>query len=113
VEQGVTLPYAVVGFYPAVNLSLKSFTPSLLYSFSDPLLSFEFLLICLKSYITNDKFSPEKDYFISPLFTPEKVLTRYPQVRIFVGEKDPLHDDAVRFALKLYQNRVPIQLTTY
>jgi hormone-sensitive lipase len=70
IENGVRPPNTIVAFYPAVNLSLKCFTPSLLYSFSDPLLSFEFLLICVQSYITKTGFSPESDYFISPLFTP-------------------------------------------
>lgn len=85
----------------AVNLSLKAFTPSLLFSFGDPLLSFEFLLICIKSYISDPRFVPEKDYFISPIFTPDENLQKFPQIHIFVGERDPLHDDVLRFALRL------------
>ncbi len=48
---GVRRPDAVVGFYPATNLQIDTFTPSRLLSFSDFLLNFSFLLTCLRAYV--------------------------------------------------------------
>lgn len=82
-------------------MNLDYFTPSYMYSFGDPLLSFGFLLLCKACYVKHPQFDCAADYFISPLFTPDELLRRYPPTRMLVGTADPLHDDAVRLALRL------------
>lgn len=85
IQLGIQKPCAVLAFYPALNLLMENFTPSLMYSLEDPLLSFEFLFLCLRSYVPGSEFKPGKDYLISPIFTPDDVLKFYPPVRIFSG----------------------------
>jgi hormone-sensitive lipase len=87
--------------YPALNLNYFDFTPSLLTALNDMILPHTFLKICLKSYLKDPAYQPEVNYFISPMRAPGEILAKYPPTRIFVGSKDPFHDDCCRFAESL------------
>ena len=42
-----------------------------------------------------------KDYYLSPLEAPEKLLAQFPRTFLICGEKDPFIDDTVLFAERL------------
>jgi acetyl esterase/lipase len=65
------------------------------------MLSYDFRQFCADSYVGNQEFDVDENYLLSPLFTPDRLLIKYPQTAIYVGEVDPLHDDALRFALRM------------
>lgn len=67
---------------------------------NDFILNMSMLLLCCKCYIDKDD-EPSKDFMISPLFTPPQILEQYPNAYMLICEKDPLHDDAVRFVHKM------------
>jgi acetyl esterase/lipase len=56
---------------PALNLSLKTFAPSMLVSIDDCLLRFNFLIACLNSYITDG--DPSSDPYLSPILIKDEV----------------------------------------
>ena len=98
IEWGLRVPDGIILVYPALNLNYYDFTPSLLTALNDMILPHTFLKICLKSYLRDPAHKPATDCYISPIKTPASVLSRYPPTRIFVGSKDPFHDDCCRLA---------------
>ena len=101
IKSNLRIPDGVVMVYPALNLNYYDYSPSLLTALNDLILPHTFLKICLKSYLQDPQFKPEKDYLVSPILTPKEILKKYPKTRMFVGSKDPFHDDCCRFAEKL------------
>lgn len=99
IQLNLRVPDGIVLVYPALNLNYKNYTPSLLTSLNDTILPHTFLKICLKAYLKldTDPFSQ----FVSPIYSTDEVLKRYPKTRIFVGNKDPFHDDCCRLTEKL------------
>lgn len=91
-------PDGIVMVYPVLNLNYFDYSPSLLTALNDMILPHTFLKICLKSYLKDKSIKPDADYLVSPILTPTEILKKYPQTRIFVGSKDPFHDDCCRFA---------------
>lgn len=65
------------------------------------MLSYDFRQFCADCYVQNKEFDVDANYLLSPIFTPDRLLLRYPQTAIYVGQVDPLHDDAYRFALRM------------
>lgn len=47
------------------------------------------------------QIQPDADCFANPLVTPNWILSKYPKIDIGISEKDPLRDDAYRFAYRL------------
>lgn len=94
------VPDGLVLVYPVLNLDLHQYTPSLINALNDFILPHTLLKLCEKAYLSNST-EIAKDPNVSPIFTPENILIRYPPVRIFVGSKDPFHDDCCRFTEKL------------
>ena len=90
-------PDGLVLVYPVLNLSMPQYTPSLTHALHDFMLPHTLLKLCLKAYLMNASNIDSTDYHLSPLFTPNKYLEQYPETRIFVGSKDPFHDDSCRF----------------
>ena len=80
-------------------MDLDLFTPSYLNSMHDYILNFNVLNLCKKCYLT-DQDDSKTDFMISPLYTPDDLLARFPETHLFVCDMDPLHDDAVRFAAR-------------
>jgi hormone-sensitive lipase len=75
----VRLPDAVILGYPgkftfnslALNLSMKGFTPSMLVAIDDYMLRYNFLLVCINSYVKDG--DPEVNPFISPIKIKDEV----------------------------------------
>ena len=94
------IPDGLVLVYPALNLNYNNYTPSLLTSLNDMILPHTFLKICLESYLKGD-LHPESDPLVSPIQASNDTLKKYPSTRIFVGSKDPFHDDCCRLTERL------------
>jgi hormone-sensitive lipase len=88
------IPDGIVLVYPALNLNYNNYTPSLLTSLNDMILPHTFLKICLKAYLIEG--TDAKNMYVSPINTPDDHLKLYPPTRIFVGNRDPFHDDCCR-----------------
>ena len=100
IEMKLQKPDGIVLVYPALNLNYNDYTPSLLTALNDMILPHTFLKICLSAYIQGDQH-PEKDYLLSPIQTPGWILDQYPPTEIYVGSKDPFHDDCCRLTEKI------------
>ena len=50
--------------------------------------------------------------FLSPIFTPKHILSKFPKTVIFCGAEDPLYGNSEIFALKLFENNVDVKLFT-
>ena len=67
---------------------------------NDFILNISMLQLCAKCYL-EPQDNASRDFMISPLFTPDDILAQYPPAYMLICEKDPLHDDAVRFVHKM------------
>ena len=112
-QAGVKVPDGIVLGYPAVNLSRRNFTDSLLFTLEDLIVPHTFLKLCLSSYIQDPDLDADSNPYLSPLAIPDEDLQRFPSVRMLVGSSDPLHDDCWRFLEKLLNNQVDAYLKVY
>jgi len=69
---GMRLPDGILLGYPALNLSMKTFTPSLLVSLDDYLLRFNVLMSCMNFYVKNG--NPDIDPYLSPSIISNEVF---------------------------------------
>ena len=106
----IKLPKVLLLFYPNLKMT-NDLTLSYLNSINDKVLSNNFHLIGRNSYIGN--FTNETNQFISPLFTDENILKKYPIVRFFSGSADPLRDDSYLFLQKLSKLNVNVLLKEF
>lgn len=83
-----------------MNCNIKSYTPSFLFAWDDPVLNYATLKMFMKYYVA-DHCDATKDCYISPLLTPDWILEQYPEIAMGVSEYDPLRDDAFRLAKRL------------
>ena len=83
-----------------MRVDINIYSPSLLHTLEDYILHIGLLMMCCRFY-TEDDDCPVRDFMISPLFTPTQILKDYSKVYLMICERDPLHDDSVRFLLKL------------
>ncbi len=93
------LPTAIFLIYPALRISFTSFSLSMLNVIDDKVLPYHLVKFCLDAYRNDYKI--EKDPFISPIYTDDEILKRYPPVKMYVGSNDPLRDDCILFMKKL------------
>lgn len=107
-----TMPSLAIYFYPATNLDSDRFTPSMLQAFDEKFLYFSVLEVCIESYIPKDS-DPKKNFFLSPFHTPEEILQKHPRSMFLIGERDPLLDDGMKFALKLSLAGVKTSVKVY
>jgi hormone-sensitive lipase len=54
IKMGLRVPDGIVLVYPALNLNIHNYSPSLLLALDDQILPHTFLKICLNSYVEND-----------------------------------------------------------
>ncbi|XP_063934418.1 hormone-sensitive lipase-like isoform X3 [Zophobas morio] len=94
---GIRVPDSVIPVYP-VLLVKDLLSPSRCLSAIDPLLPPSVLILCLKSYAPHEDDNP----FLSPILAPEELLSSLPKIRLAACEFDPLLDDSIEFAKKLY-----------
>lgn len=105
IENRLRVPSKVVAHYPACDLNAKKFSPCMIYTLADFLLSYSGLRMCVSYYLPVGS-DPSTDYYISPLHTPVEILQRFPPTDFFVCERDPLSDDGLRLASKMQQSGV-------
>lgn len=109
IENGLRAPEYLITHYAACDLNMNRFTSSFVHSFSELLLNFSALRMCGVFYLP--KWSdPINDYYISPVATPAYILNRFPPTYIFCCERDPLCDDSFRFAYKMREAGVPVEV---
>eukprot|EP00466_Bigelowiella_natans_P014150 jgi/Bigna1/143857/aug1.82_g18565 len=99
-----TLPDEIILGYPALNLG-PSPSPSRALHMCDPVLPVAAGNLA-KAYHKEDPdllLNPQ----VSPIFTSDAVLSRFPPTSIMTGGMDILLDDAVDFHVRLRRNGVP------
>lgn len=69
IEWNLPKPDGLVLVYPALNLNINDYTPSLLHALNDMILPHTFLKLCLRAYIKDKNFNPLNDSLISPIRT--------------------------------------------
>lgn len=93
------LPNAIFLIYPALRISIKSFSLSMLNVLDDKILPYHLVKYCLDSY--RKDYLDENDPFISPVYADDEILKRFPPTRFYVGTNDPLRDDSYILLKKL------------
>lgn len=93
--RGMRLPNMILLAYPAVKMNILPLSLSYLNSLYDPLLDYNLLSFCLRSYLgeNSDEYNP----FLSPLYMNTKIIKYLPKIKIYGGSADPLRDDYVEF----------------
>lgn len=61
IERGFKVPDGLILCYPALCLTKRRFTPSLLLAIDDPMLPYPFLKMCLDSYVGDFSEHPHCD----------------------------------------------------
>ncbi len=98
--ENVRVPDGCVLAYPALHIDVK-YTPSYLNVIENRILPQGILLLCLNAYAPVGLVD-RKDVLLSPLLLPDEVVAKFPPTRIMVGDSDPLLDDSIRFADRLF-----------
>ena len=83
---------------PALNLSSQSFTPSYMFSLTDPILRHSMLLGVIQSYVGDG--DAIHDPYLSPSEISDEDINIMPPVRMMIALKDPLCDEAIKLTLK-------------
>lgn len=78
----------------------------------DPILSTNFLNICLESYLT-DECDLERDHYLTAHLADDEIIKRFPPTKLVVGSLDPLRDNSYRFAQKMVQNNCNVRLIEF
>lgn len=73
INSGIRIPNGLMLSYPALNLSTKYFSPSLLLAINDQIVPYTFLKMCAELYLSNDQCFPESDPYISPILCSNSV----------------------------------------
>jgi len=100
IKWGFRVPDGLMLAYPALNLSDRAFTPSILLSLDDQIIPYSMLKLCFNAY-TPKEANPEENPYLSPIIAPDHILRRFPPIRMMSGTKDPLHDDCWRLLYRL------------
>mmetsp|Transcript_15575 Transcript_15575/g.13615 ORF Transcript_15575/g.13615 Transcript_15575/m.13615 type:complete len:134 (+) Transcript_15575:146-547(+) len=111
IEKHFRVPDFILPAYPALNLSMRNFSPSLILSLDDFILPSSFLMLCVESYVRGG--DAEADHFLSPGICPDNVLKHFPPIRIMTAGNDPLRDEQYKFVLKLVNNDVDVRCREY
>ena len=104
----IKLPNMIILAYPAVKMNIIPLSLSYLNSLYDPLLDYNLLSFCLKSYLGENK--DDNKPFVSPLYMDEKIIKYLPKLKIYGGTGDPLRDDYVEYFHKCNNANVNCQL---
>jgi acetyl esterase/lipase len=107
-EQGKTLPSAVLGLCPWLDLSLSE--DSIARNHGKDIISKERLQSAADCYLHVEHASQSraaKNPFVSPLFGDPK---GFPPTFIMIGTRELLFDEGVRFSKKLTEANVPVSL---
>lgn len=79
IDWKLPIPTGIVLVYPALNLSISDYTPSLLTALNDMILPHTFLKVCANAYIgKNSSKHTNNNPFLSPILSSDKTLSQYP-----------------------------------
>ena len=106
---GIRKPDRMVMFYPAMSCDNSYFTPSVLLSLNDFMLSYAALKMCQEYYVGKNQ-DPSSNPYISPKLMPANILEQFPPIKMFLSERDPLRDDGLRFVLAALKAGVDLRL---
>lgn len=98
--------------YPALNLSINAFTPSLLTSMDDFILTYSFLSVCISSYIPPNA-DPAQDPYLSPCLISDEDLKGFPAIRIMAAGMDPLRDESYKLMYRLIKLKKDARMIEY
>ncbi|XP_049849700.1 uncharacterized protein LOC126320007 [Schistocerca gregaria] len=100
IQDGIRIPDGIILGYPATDLT-HTLTPSRVLFSNDVLIPYCFLDLCLSAYVGENQ-DPRNDYFLSPLYAPDKYYAKLPsKILVMAGSFDPLLDDSIRFLRRL------------
>ena len=102
--RGIKLPNLILLAYPSVKMTKVPLSLSYINSLYDPMLDFNLLNFCRKSYLGEN--TEDMNPFLSPMFIEDKILKNLPKIKIYGGSGDPLRDDYVEFFHKLFKCKV-------
>ena len=105
------LPDMIILAYPAVKMTIIPLSLSYLNSLYDPLLDYNLLNFCLKSYL--GEYKNDKNPFLSPLYMKNEIIKNIPKINIYGGTADPLRDDYVEFFHKCNKANVDCHLIEF
>jgi len=112
IHSNFRVPDGLLLGYPALNLSISSFTPSLLTSMDDLILTYSFLNVCISSYIPPDA-DPTKDPYLSPSLVTDEDLKKFPPIRIMSAGMDPLRDESYKLMYRLIKLKKDARMIEY
>ena len=110
--KGIKLPNLIILAYPAVKMNIIPLSLSYLNSVYDPLLNYNLLDFCRKSYLGENN-TEDMNPFISPIYMDDKILKNLPKIKIYGGTGDPLRDDYVEFFHKLFNVNVDCEYVEF
>ena len=109
--RGIKLPNLILLAYPAVRMTKAPLSLSYLNSLYDPMLDFNLLNFCRKSYLGDN--TEDMNPFLSPMYIDKKILKNLPKIKIYGGSGDPLRDDYVEFFHKLFNCKVDCEYVEF
>ena len=109
--RGIKLPNMIILAYPAVKMNIIPLSLSYLNSLYDPLLDYNLLSFCLKSYLGENNY--EYNPFLSPLYMDNKIIKYLPKIKIYGGTGDPLRDDYIEFFHKCNNINIDCELVEF
>jgi len=112
IRSNFRIPDGILLGYPALNLSIRAFTPSLLAAMDDFILRYSFLNVCINSYIPPEA-DPTKDPYLSPSLIPDEDLKKFPTMRFMVAGRDPLRDESYKLVQRFAKLKKDVQLIEY
>lgn len=71
---------------PAINCSVKAYTPSFLYAFTNPTLNYMTLKMASHFFFKESFNDENSNCYANPLSTPEWMLEKYPEIDIGIAE---------------------------
>ena len=82
--------------YPCIRPRRFDYTPSLLLTLDDLFLNYGGIEIIIKFYLDNISLI-NSDSYVNSLLIDKEVLKLMPSTYIYIGDQDPLYDDALRY----------------
>ena len=103
IKREYRVPDGLHPIYPTTINIRNHFTPSLLNSWDDLLLSTAFLNLVMKSYQPTGQhfYMGSHNCYLSPCYAADADLACLPRTRILVAGIDPLRDDGILFLHRL------------
>ena len=94
-------PDFVLVNYCVLNANYLNFSPSMMYSAHDVVLNKTFISQGIEFAIEKSKKNDPIDCYLSPFYTPDCILEKYPKITFGVCGLDPFCDSCFIFASRL------------